>query len=143
MAKDSELETRMIVIAPSSSVTPDQITRLLHNSGLEITIKETCYGAMIEGSKEEINKALAAVRKLDPNRIFTKVRGFPIGDARRCRAHHGSRPGFTQLEIEWDCLKLIEKGVCAAEKGEIPPEKAPPGKLSVKDLRKIIDEVKQ
>jgi putative methanogenesis marker protein 6 len=143
MAKDNETETRMIVISPSSSVTPDQITRLLHNSGLEITIKETCYGAMIEGPKQEVGKALVAVRKLDPNRIFTKVRGFPIGDARRCRAHHGSRPGFTQLEIEWDCLKLVEKGVCAAEAGEKITEKPRAPKLSVEDLRKIIDEVKQ
>lgn len=143
MAKDNETETRMIVISPSSSVTPDQITRLLHNSGLEITIKETCYGAMVEGTKQEVGKALVAVRKLDHNRIFTKVRGFPIGDARRCRAHHGSRPGFTQLEIEWDCLKLVEKGVCAAEAGEKITEKPRTPKLSVEELRKIIDEVKQ
>jgi putative methanogenesis marker protein 6 len=142
MAQQNETETRMIVIAPSSSVTPDQITRLLHNSGLPITVKETCYGAMIEGPRPEVQKALAAVRKLDPNRIFSKVRGFPIGDARRCRAHHGSRPGFTQLEVEWDCLKLVEKGVCAAEKGEQVVERPRPPKMDVKALKKIVDEVK-
>lgn len=142
MDKASETETRMIVIAPSSSVTPDQVTRLLHSSGLEITIKETCYGAMVEGRKEEVRKALAAVRKLDPDRIFTKVRGFPIGDARRCRAHHGSRPGFTQLEVEWDCLKLVEKGVCATGKGEIPKERPRRQKMPVSELKKIVDEVK-
>ena len=139
---DKGFETRMIVIAPSSSVTPDQITRLLHSLGLEITIKETCYGAMVEGKKEEMAQALRAVRKLDPNRIFTKVRGFPIGDARRCRAHHGSRPGFTQLEQEWECLKLVEKGVAAAERGEKVCELPKPKKMPVKDLRKIVEETK-
>ncbi len=139
MAKD--FETRMIVISPSSSVTPDQVTRLVHTLGLEITVKETCYGAMIEGGKEDVRKALVAVRKLDPDRIFTKVRGFPIGDTRRCRAHHGSRPGFTQLEKEWECLKLVEKGVSAAERGEKVCEVPPPKKLPVKKLRQIVDEV--
>jgi putative methanogenesis marker protein 6 len=139
MAK--EFETRMIVISPSSPVTPDQVARLVHSLGLEITIKETCYGAMIEGSKEDVDKALVAVRKLDPDRIFTKVRGFPIGDARRCRAHHGSRPGFTQLEVEWQCLALVEKGVSAAERGEVVCEPPRPSKIPVKRLKEIVDEV--
>jgi putative methanogenesis marker protein 6 len=139
VAKD--LETRMIVISPSSPVTPDQVTRLVHSLGLEITIKETCYGAMIEGSKENVRKALVAIRKLDPDRIFTKVRGFPIGDTRRCRAHHGSRPGFTQLEKEWECLKLVDKGVSASERGEQICEVPRPSKLPVKRLKEIVDEV--
>jgi len=139
MAK--EFETRMIVISPSSSVTPDQVTRLVHSLSLEITVKETCYGAMIEGSKEDVRNALIAIRKLDPDRLFTKVRGFPIGDTRRCRAHHGSRPGFTQLEKEWECLRLVDKGVSAAERGEPVRERPPPRKLSVKRLKEIVDEV--
>jgi putative methanogenesis marker protein 6 len=135
-----ETETRMIVIAPSSSVTPDQITRLIHTLNVEVTVKETCYGAMIEGGKEEVTKTLEAVRKLDPNRIFTKVRGFPIGDARRCRAHHGSRPGFTQLEKEWECLSLIEKGVQAAEKCEAVQEVPRRKRISVDELKRIVEE---
>jgi putative methanogenesis marker protein 6 len=135
-----ETETRMIVIAPSSSVTPDQITRLIHTLSTEVTVKETCYGAMIEGSKEDVAKTLEAVRKLDPNRIFTKLRGFPIGDARRCRAHHGSRPGFTQLEKEWECLSLIEKGVTCAEKGEVVTEAPRPKKITIEQFRKIVEE---
>ena len=138
---DKDYETRMIVISPSSSVTPDQVTRLVHSLGMEITVKETCYGAMIEGSKEEVHKALAAVRNLDPDRIFTKVRGFPIGDARRCRAHHGSRPGFTQLEKEWECLRLVDKGVTACACGEQVCEVPRPKKLPVRKLREIVDEV--
>ncbi|HXZ23794.1 MAG TPA: methanogenesis marker 6 protein [Methanomassiliicoccales archaeon] len=135
-------ETRMIVIAPTSQVTPDQITRLIHGLGLEITVKETCYGAMVEGSHEIVLKAVEEARKLDPDRIFTKVRGFPMGDARRCRAHHGSRPGFTQLEKEWECLSLVEKGVAAARRGEELCELPPKPMLSVKELKKVVEESK-
>ena len=103
-------------------------------------MKETCYGAMIEGRKEEVERTLEAVRKLDPNRIFTKVRGFPIGDARRCRAHHGSRPGFSQLEKEWECLSLIEKGVTAAEKGEPVHELPRRKRISIEELKRIVEE---
>jgi putative methanogenesis marker protein 6 len=130
----------MIVIAPTSSVTPDQVTRAIHGLGVEISVKETCYGAMIEGSSEAVHKVLAEVRKLDPDRIFSKVRGFPIGDPRRCRAHHGSRPGFTQLEKEWECLSLVEKGVSAASRGEEPHEPPPKRKLTVKELKEIVEE---
>jgi putative methanogenesis marker protein 6 len=137
MAKN---ETRMIVIAPTSAVTPDQVTRVVHGLGIEISVKETCYGAMIEGSPEAVKKVLTAVRKLDPDRIFSKVRGFPIGDIRRCRAHHGSRPGFTQLEKEWECLSIVEKGVAAASRGEEPHEPPKKRKLTVKELKKIVEE---
>lgn len=138
MAK--KVETRMIVIAPTSSVTPDQVTRVIHGLGIEISVKETCYGAMIEGSPEAVRDVLAAVRKLDPDRIFSKVRGFPIGDIRRCRAHHGSRPGFTQLEKEWECLSLVEKGVGAANRGEAPREAPRKRKLTVDELKEIVEE---
>ncbi len=140
MAKSNE--TRMIVIAPTSQVTPDQVTRLIHGLGLEITVKETCYGAMVEGSHEVVMQAVDAARKLDPDRIFTKVRGFPMGDARRCRAHHGSRPGFTQLEKEWECLSLVEKGVAAARRGEELCELPEKPRLSVKDLKRVVEESK-
>ena len=93
-------ETRYIVIAPTSSITPDQITRFIHTMAVDVQIKETCFGVIIQGEPAIVAKVLTEVRKLDPNRLFSKVRGYPIGDARRCRAEHGSRPGFTQLEKE-------------------------------------------
>ncbi|MEM2943819.1 MAG: methanogenesis marker 6 protein [Methanomassiliicoccales archaeon] len=138
----NEIETRMIVIAPTSEITPDQIVRFLHTLNLKITVKETCYGALIEGSREDIKQAVAEVRKLDPCRIFVKLRGFPIGDQRRCRALHGSRPGFTQLEEEWRMLAMIEKGIRAAEKEEKLKERVKQKKkLPVEALKKVIDEV--
>ncbi|MDH7508869.1 MAG: methanogenesis marker 6 protein [Methanomassiliicoccales archaeon] len=134
-------ETRMIVIAPSSEITPDQIVRFLLSLGKNITVKETCYGAMIEGKKEDVQLAIREVRKLDPNRIYSKLRGFPVGDQRRCRALHGSRPGFTQLEKEWEMLSLIEKGLCAAERNERVSERKKKGRLSVDAFKRIVEEV--
>jgi putative methanogenesis marker protein 6 len=138
---DSDTETRLIFIAPSSDLTPDQLARFIHNLGKNVTVKETCYGAVVEGPVKEVRSTLIEVRKMDPNRIFSKVRAFPVGDIRRCRAHHGSRPGFAQLEKEWKDLCLVEKGLICVEKGETPPEPKKKGKMPVKDLRKLIDEV--
>jgi len=138
---EDESETRMIVIAPTSDITPDRVVRFVHSLGRPLTIKETCYGAMIEGSKENVRAALKEVRKLDPNRIYSKIRGFPIGDTRRCRAHHGSRPGFTQLEKEWKDLSLVEKGLSAAERGEKAKEPKQKGRISVRKLKDIVEEV--
>ena len=136
-------ETRYIVIAPNSSITPDQITRFIHTMSVDVQIKETCFGVIIQGEPEVVAKVLKEVRKLDPNRLFSKVRGFPIGDGRRCRAEHGSRPGFTQLEKEWKDLPMFEAGLDCAEKGgkvcEVPKRK----KLPVSELKKICDEVCQ
>lgn len=130
----------MIMIAPTSELTPDQLARFIHQLGYSITIKETCYGANIEGPKDLMAKAVPEIRRLDPNRIFIKIRAYPIGDERRCRAHHGSRPGFNQMEKEWKDLPLIEAGLSAAEAGEACPSKAPRGKLSVKKLMEIAQE---
>lgn len=138
---ESESETRMIVIAPTSDVTPDRVVRFVHSLGRPLTVKETCYGAMIEGSKEDVRAALKEVRKLDPNGIYSKIRGFPIGDTRRCRAHHGSRPGFTQLEKEWKDLSLVERGLSALERGEKTKEPRKKGRIPVSKLKRIVDEV--
>jgi putative methanogenesis marker protein 6 len=131
----------MIVIAPSSELTPDQVSRFIHSLSLDLNVKETCYGANIEGPRDQVRRAMVEVRKLDPNRIFTKIRAFPIGDERRCRAHHGSRPGFPQLEKEWKDLSLIDKGLCAADRGEVCPERPKPKRLPIEQLQEIVDEV--
>jgi putative methanogenesis marker protein 6 len=136
-------ETRYIVIAPSSSITPDQITRFIHTMAVEVQIKETCFGVIIQGDREVVAKVLTEVRKLDPNRLFSKVRGYPIGDARRCRAEHGSRPGFTQLEKEWKDLPMIEAGLVCAEKNGPVCEVQKRKKIPVSEFKKICDEVCQ
>lgn len=136
-----EKETRMLFIAPSSDLTPDQLVRHLHTLNLGVNIKETCYGCVLEGTREELLHALTEARQLDPNRIFTKVRAFPVGDIRRCRAHHGSRPGFAQLQKEWKDLAMFDQGLQCVARGEHPASPVRPKKMPVRELKRICDEV--
>ncbi|QLH74161.1 MAG: methanogenesis marker 6 protein [Methanomassiliicoccales archaeon] len=133
-------ETRYIVLAPDSEFTPAQLARTIHSMNLDVVIKETCFGVVVSGKKDEIKRTVEEVRRIDPNRIFTKVRGFPVGDQRRCRAHKGSRPGFAQLEKEWKDLVLVEKGLQCIERGEPVPKISKKGKLPVKELQRICRE---
>lgn len=136
-------ETRMIMISPTSDTTSDQLVRFVHSLGLALGVKETCYGINIQGPVDDVRKALAEIKKLDPNRIYSKVRAFPIGDERRCRAHHGSRPGFPQLEREWKDLPKIERALTAMDAGEPVPEIKKQEPLTIERFKEIIDEVSQ
>ncbi|NLX48044.1 MAG: methanogenesis marker protein 6 [Euryarchaeota archaeon] len=140
---DIKTETRIVFIAPTSDLTPDRIARLVHNLGHEVSVKETCYGVVLQGPKDAVKLTLDEVRKMDPNRIYSKIRAFPMGDLRRCRAHHGSRPGFAQLEKEWKDLCLVEQGLICLEKGEVPPTPSKRQRIPVNELKKLIDEVPQ
>lgn len=136
-------ETRMIMISPTSDTTSDQLVRFVHSLGLALGVKETCYGINIQGPVDDVKKALTELKKLDPYRLYSKVRAFPIGDERRCRAHHGSRPGFPQLEREWKDLPKIERALIAVDAGEPMPEKKKQEPLPIERFKEIIDEVSQ
>ncbi|MDR3205813.1 MAG: methanogenesis marker protein 6 [Candidatus Methanoplasma sp.] len=134
-----ERETRLFMISPDSRVTPDQLVRAVHAMGKGVKVKETCYGCLAEGSEENIGEVLAAVRERYPYDVFSKKRAYPAGDPRRCRAEHGTRPGYAQLEAEWESLPLIACGLESCGKGEkheLPPE---PEKLPVEDFKKITE----
>ncbi|MHC1564789.1 MAG: methanogenesis marker 6 protein [Candidatus Syntropharchaeales archaeon] len=137
---EKEIETRIVMISPDSTVTPERVRILASELDLDITIKETCFGALIEGAKNEVREAIDAIRRLDENGIFTKVRGFPIGDPRVCRATRsgGPRPGFHQLEAEYRLLPIMRKALDAQsdDKGSIQWRRE--AKLSAKRLSEII-----
>jgi putative methanogenesis marker protein 6 len=112
------IETRVILIAPDSEITPGQLkSKILsllssgdaRRTGSSIRVKETCYGALVEGEAERIQEIAEEARKMDPNGIFSKPRGFPIADHRICRATRrgGPRPGFHQLELEYQLLPKV------------------------------------
>jgi putative methanogenesis marker protein 6 len=132
-------ETRIILISPASDVTPDQLTRTIHAMGKEVTVKEACYGCVLEGERSVVRNVVDEVRKLDYNGIFTKVRAYQAGDPKRCRAHHGTRPGFAQLEQEWGDLWKIQHGLECAERGEKASQKKIKEKLSVEKFKKICE----
>jgi hypothetical protein len=76
---DPDVITRMIFIGPGAHVSEQEIVSEFHMLGLPLTIKNTCYGSMISGKSEDVYKAIEEIRKLDPNHIFTKERGFAQG----------------------------------------------------------------
>ena len=137
-----ERETRIIMISPSSNITPDQVTRAIHAMGKSVTVKESCYGCVLEGERHTVREVVSELRKIDPNGIFSKVRAYQAGDPRRCRANHGTRPGYAQLEMEWDNLRKIQYGLECADRGEKASEKKVQEKLSVEKF-KMICEVKR
>jgi len=96
------------------------IVSKLYEKGLDLTVKETCYGAMISGEEENVKRAVDLLRKEFKNSIFIKDRGFPPGETIRCRADRGGggRPGFHQLESEMNILPNIEQALNEIDKGD-------------------------
>jgi putative methanogenesis marker protein 6 len=140
-------ETFLVALSPDSTLTPSAIIQKTISFGLPVTIKETCFGILIEGEPEHLNEILSKVVKLDPNRIFIKARGFPIGDSRICRADRGGGPrlGYHQLDKEYKLLPLVSK---ALEKVSAKPEEVSKikteerkSKLHAEQLRKIIEKM--
>jgi len=119
-------ETRVILISPDSAITPEQVkSKILSRisedvsmAGMDVKVKETCYGALVEGEEKKVREIVEEVRKLDKNGIFSKPRGFPIGDPRICRATRkgGPRPGFHQLELEYGLLPKVREALDKIEK---------------------------
>lgn len=100
--------TRMIILGPSANISQSELVRKLHMMELPLTIKSTCYGAAVSGEEDAVKKAIDGVRELDPYNIFSKDRGFPPGDPRRCRAKRGE---LGRVFINWrrnlNCLMLL------------------------------------
>ncbi|MDY6864561.1 MAG: methanogenesis marker 6 protein [Halobacteriota archaeon] len=138
-----DLQTRLIVISSDSNVTPEIIKEhIMFN--YEVTVKDTCYGALIEGEEGELKEVIKDVRKLDKNGIFSKNRGFPIGDPRICRKERkgGPRPGFHQLDAEFKVLPLIRSALDALDEGkDFPIEKDRKIKMDPKDLLKMVENI--
>ncbi len=131
--------TKLVVIS-SDSILPIDAALEIYESEIEITIKETCFGTMVTGPEDAVNRVVREVVKLDKNHIFVKERGFPPGDDRRCRAGRGGgpRPGFHFLRNEIGILPIIGKALDDFD-NNVPLEKVVrPEKLKVSNLKDII-----
>lgn len=137
-----DTQTRLIVISPDSTLTPG-VLRTTIMQKYEVTVKETCMGAYIEGPEDKLREVLNGIREMDKNGIFSKVRGFPIGDKRNCRATRkgGPRPGFHQLDAEYKLLPLIREGLDAIDHGDEIPEMSGGERIDVKELTEIIEKI--
>lgn len=137
-----ERETRLFMISPDSTLTPDQLVRMVHAYGEDVIVKETCYGCLVQGTSKKVREILARVREGREYEIFSKIRAYPSSDPRRCRAQHGTRPGYAQLEAEWQTLPVIQYGlikIMAGEKYDLLAEKPI---LPVEVFKKICEESK-
>ncbi len=122
---DPEVSTRMIILSSKANVSESEVVNFLHMLNLPLTIKWTCYGAMISGKDKYVKQAIKELRKLDPYGIFTKERGFAPGDPRRCRGHrYGPREGFHQMEKEFRILDYV--GEALRNPREVEIEKKEP-----------------
>ncbi|ABS56950.1 conserved hypothetical protein [Methanoregula boonei 6A8] len=136
--------TRYVVVE-SYTVTPADVAIRAYEIAKGVMIKENCFGLVIMGKEEEVDRVIAEVRKMDPTHIFVKDRGFPPGDARRCRATlGGARPGFNGIEFEMTILPYISNGLGKTQNLDtvtVPvPAKAPSDRrLDVYTLKRMID----
>ena len=105
------------VFVDSPDTTPQDIATAAYEVAQGVMIKETCFGCQITGTPEDVGRIVDHLRKLDPYRIFVKDRGFPPGDARRCRADlGGARPGYLGHEFEMKMARYISYGLEAGDK---------------------------
>jgi putative methanogenesis marker protein 6 len=133
------IKTYLVMLSTDSSLTPSMLAERAATMG-GIEAKETCYGLLLEGEEGRLKEILAELKKMDPNRIFYKVRGFRIGDPRICRAKRGGGPrqGYHMLAVEREALKNVSK---ALDAGELPePEENNGRKISADDLRRLAEE---
>ncbi|MEM4217927.1 MAG: methanogenesis marker 6 protein, partial [Candidatus Methanomethylicaceae archaeon] len=133
------IKTFVVMLSPDSNLTPSMLMEKVAALG-GVNYKETCYGVLIEGEEAELEKVMKALREMDPNRIFFKVRGYRIGDERICRAKRGGgpRPGYFMLGAERNVLKNVSKALEAEGVLEIK-ETEPKTKLDVSKLKKIVE----
>jgi putative methanogenesis marker protein 6 len=117
------------VIVESFEITPADLAVRGYEISKGAMIKETCFGLIVNGKEEEVDQIVAELRKVDPDHIFIKDRGFPPGDARRCRASlGGARPGYHGIEYEMTVIPYVSHGLEEIKKrdaSKIAPPKNP------------------
>jgi len=133
------------VVVESFEITPADLAARGYEISNGVMIKETCFGLVISGKAEEVELIVTELRKIDPDHIFVKDRGFPPGDSRRCRANlGGARPGYNGLEFEMTVIPYVSHGLEELNKKDattIPPMENPLERplLDIHKLKKMID----
>ncbi|MGB9176456.1 MAG: methanogenesis marker 6 protein [Methanoregula sp.] len=133
------------VVVESFDITPADLGVRAYEIAKGAMIKETCFGLVINGNEEEVDRIVTELRKIDPDHIFTKDRGFPPGDSRRCRANlGGARPGYHGMEQEMTVIPYVSHGLETVKTRDLQTVPAPQNPLDHKildiaSLKKLID----
>ncbi len=146
-------KTKVIVLAENALTTPSKLVRYINTLNQPIAVKETCFGAYIEGEEELVDKLAQEIRNFERNRIFCKDRGYTIWDKRRCRAFRGGGPreGFHQLEAEQAVLDKIGLALDKIDKEGVKPMEEilkkenelikKETKIPVEEFKKVVEKV--
>lgn len=117
------------VVVESFEITPADLAIRGYEISQGAMIKETCFGLVVSGKEGEVDRIVAGLRTIDPDHIFVKDRGFPPGDARRCRANlGGARPGYNGLEFEMTIIPFVSHGLetlNSRDAATVPPPENP------------------
>jgi len=133
------------VVVESFEITPSDLAIRAYEIAKGVMIKETCFGLVVSGKEEEVDRIIAELRKVDPDHIFVKDRGFPPGDARRCRANlGGARPGYHGIEYEMTVIPYVSHGLEEIQKRDLSTIPAPKDPLlhptiSIDKLTKLME----
>lgn len=133
------------VVVESVDITPADLALRAYEISKGVMIKETCFGLIINGKQEEVDRIITELRKVDPDHIFVKDRGFPPGDARRCRANlGGARPGYNGMEYEMMLIPYISHGLKELKTRDektipLPQNPLEHPLLDIYKLKKLID----
>jgi putative methanogenesis marker protein 6 len=133
------------VVVESFDVTPADLALRAYEISRGVMIKETCFGIILDGKEDDVNRIIAELRKTDPDHIFVKDRGFPPGDPRRCRANlGGARPGYNGMEHEMTIIPYVSHGLKELKNRDEKTIPAPENPLEYKvldiyKLKKLID----
>ncbi len=106
------MKVRYFVLSPEAGTTPQELVFRIIELGFDGIVKETCFGAIIEGEDEKVDRVAEIIRE-EYYYVFSKERGYPVGDKRICRAERGggARTGFYQIEFESEFLPLIAEAI--------------------------------
>jgi putative methanogenesis marker protein 6 len=133
------------VVVESFDITPADLGIRAYEISKDVMVKETCFGLVINGKEADVDRVTGELRKIDPDHIFVKDRGFPPGDPRRCRANlGGARPGYHGMEQEMTVIPYVSLGLEAIKTRDIqtvPPPQNPleHRTLDITRLKKLID----
>ena len=128
------------MVVESFEITPSDLAVRAYEIAGGVMIKETCFGLVINGKEEDVDRIITELRKNDPDHIFVKDRGFPPGDARRCRANlGGARPGYFGIEHEMTVIPYVSHGLEEIKKRDVNTIPAPKNPLEhpVLDIGKL------
>ncbi len=132
--------TKYVITSSESDILPSDIAMKIYGSKYDVSVKETCFGVIVNGEEKEIEALVKDIRAMDPSGIFIKDRGFPPGDPRRCRGRRGggARPGFYMIESESKMLPMISRALASDAEAPAIPEKKKP--IQIKKLEEIVKE---